>query len=89
MSITRTSHPHCSATTTALLLVRLEVPKQGMVTAITFSPGRPIRLTARALIITARVESTPPEMPTTQWSREAYSIRFTRPDTCMSICRSQ
>ena len=73
----------------ALDLVREEVPKQGRVQATTFSLGRPIFATAAAQTITARVESTPPEMPTTQWSRWAYSIRFTRPDTWMSSIRLQ
>ena len=66
MSITRTSAPSCSATTTALDLVRLEVPKQGIVQAITFVEGRPMRAAAIELTSTASVESTPPEMPTTQ-----------------------
>ena len=66
MSITRTSAPTCSATTMALDLVRLEVPKQGSVQATTFVEGRPIFLTAIAQTITQSVESTPPEMPTTQ-----------------------
>lgn len=55
----------------ALDFVRDEVPKQGRVQATTFVEGRPMRLTASAQIITVRVESTPPEMPTTQWSRPA------------------
>ena len=36
---------------------------------------------ASAQTMTVSVESTPPEMPTTQWSRPAYSMRFTRPET--------
>ena len=58
-----------------------EVPKQGRVQAMTFVLGSPIFFTAMALTMTARVESTPPEMPTTQWSSPAYSMRFTRPET--------
>ena len=58
-----------------------EVPKQGRVQATTFVEGSPILFIASAQIMTHRVESTPPEMPTTQWSRFAYSMRFTRPDT--------
>ena len=50
----------------ALDLVREEVPKQGRVQAMTFVLGSPIFFTAMALTMTARVESTPPEMPTTQ-----------------------
>ena len=65
----------------ALLFVRDEVPKQGRVQATTLIEGSPMRLTAMALTMTARVESTPPEMPTTQWVRWAYCMRLTRPET--------
>ena len=50
----------------ALDLVREEVPKQGRVQATTLVEGRPMRFMAMAQTITVRVESEPPEMPTTQ-----------------------
>ena len=81
VKMTRTSAPHCSATTMALDLVREEVPKQGRVQATTFVEGRPMRFMAIAQTMTVRVESEPPEMPTTQWSSPAYFMRFTRPET--------
>ena len=87
--MTRTSAPICSATMMALDLVRLEVPKQGRVQATTLVEGRPIFFTAMAQTITHSVESTPPEMPTTQWSSPAYCIRLMRPETWMSSIRSQ
>ena len=46
-------------------LVRLVVPKQGMVTAVMSVRGRPSKSMALAVMSRAKVESSPPDSPTT------------------------
>ena len=65
MSMVRKSVPMRSASSWALDLVRLVVPKQGMVMAVMSVMGRPSMAMARAVISRARVESRPPDRPTT------------------------
>ena len=47
--------------------MRVVVPKPGIVTAMMFSGGRPFIRNASAAMMSARVESNPPLMPSTRW----------------------
>ena len=75
--------PMRSARISALDLVRLVVPKQGMVTARMSVMGRSSMAMARAVMSRARVESSPPDSPTTAvlapvWARRFFSPRADR-----------
>ena len=69
---------------TALFFVRLVVPKQGMVTATMSVMGRSSIFMARPVISTAKVESRPPERPTTAVFAPVCSSRCLRPRDAMS-----
>ena len=59
--------------------VRWVVPKQGMVTAKISDRGRPSSSMARAVMSSARVESKPPDRPTTAVLALVWASRFFRP----------
>ena len=61
----RSVAPKQSMSSRALSYVRFVVPKPGMVIAMMFSLGRLHISNACAVTISASVESSPPEMPTT------------------------
>ena len=71
--------PIRSASSSALDFVRAVVPKQGMVTATMSLAGRFSIPMARAVTSRARVESSPPERPTTAVLAPVCSSRFFRP----------
>ena len=71
--------PMRSARMTALFFVRSVVPKQGMVTAMISVMGRSSIFIARPVMSTARVESRPPERPTTAVLAPVCSSRCFRP----------
>ena len=79
MSMVFRVQPSRSARSTALDLVRSVVPKQGMVTAMMSVAGRWSICMATAVMRTARVESSPPESPTTAVLAPVCSSRFLRP----------
>ena len=63
--------------------MRLVVPKQGMDTAWIPLRSRPSRSKARAVTSRARVESSPPERPTTAVLQWICPSRVARPTLCM------
>ncbi len=67
------------ASSTALSRVRSVVPKQGMVTAMMSLSGRSSSFMATAVMRMARVESRPPDSPTTAVRARVCSSRFFRP----------
>ena len=71
--------PSRPASSTALSRVRSVVPKQGMVTAMMSLAGRSSSFMATAVIRMARVESSPPDRPTTAALAPVCSSRFFRP----------
>ena len=79
ISTVRRVVPSRSASSTALDLVRSVVPKHGMVTAMMSVAGRSSIPMASAVISSARVESRPPERPTTAVLALVCSSRFLRP----------
>ena len=83
MGMVRSVAPIRSARRTALFRVRSVVPKQGMVMAMMSLAGRPSIPMARAVISRARVESRPPERPTTAVRAPVCSSRFFSPRAAM------
>ena len=75
--------PRVRISSQELLYVRSEVPKQGMVTPQTSDAGRPSRRMASTDTSSARVESSPPEMPTTAFALPRMDSRCFSPATCM------
>ena len=82
MGILRSFAPTASQSFSAFDLVRCEVPKPGMVTAVTAERGSPNRSQAPAATSSARVESSPPERATTSPLMPVFSIRTARLLTC-------
>ena len=89
MFTSRKSVPSSAASSSALERVRLVVPKQGMVTAKIPLRSRPSRSKALAVMRTARVESSPPDSPTTAQGALVCSSRFLRPRAAMVRISSQ
>ena len=81
--------PSRSASSTALSRVRSVVPKQGMVTAIMSLAGRSIMRMATLVMRMARVESNPPDRPTTAACAPLCSMRFLRPSAARRMISSQ
>ena len=71
--------PRRSASSMALSRVRSVVPKQGMVTAMMSLAGRSSSFMATAVMRMARVESRPPDRPTTAVLARVCSRRLVRP----------
>ena len=79
MSMVLRVQPSRWASSTALDRVRSVVPKQGIVTAMISLAGRSSISMDRAVMSTARVESSPPDRPTTAVFAPVCSSRFFRP----------
>ena len=73
------SVPSSSQRISALLLVLLVVPKQGMVTARISVMGLPVSFMALAATRRARHESSPPEIPITALLALAAASLLARP----------
>ena len=79
--------PNALVSFTAFDLVRLVVPKQGMVTASTFSLLPHTLSAALHATASAKALSKPPDMPTTSVFTCAFFMRVTSPSVCMvRIC---
>ena len=89
MSISRSSTRTAWARQRALDSVRPVVPKPGMVTASTPSRRRPSRSKVRTATSRARVESRPPDRPSTARFTRVCSSRRARPAVWMEKISSQ
>ena len=81
--------PRRPASSTALSRVRSVVPKQGMVTAMMSLAGRSSSFMATAVMRMARVESSPPDRPTTAAPAWVCSSRFFSPRAARRMISSQ